>query len=373
MIRPALLALALLAAGPLAARPVASASFGKTAEGRTAHVYTLVNRNGMTVRFTDFGGVITAIEVPDRVGKRANVVLGFRDAGEYQAKNSNYVFGAPVGRFANRIKGAQFTLDGQTYRMTPNNGPNLLHGGPPPYHGRFWSVATFDRGRSSGATLTLVSPDGDQGFPGAVTLAMTYTLTDANELRIDYRAITTRPTVINFTNHSYFNLAGEGSGDVGGQSIQILADRIAELDDASVPTGRILPVSGPYDLRQPRMIGDGLKAIKASGKSGYDDPWVLGDAAARKPVLVARAADPASGRTMEVLTTEPSMQFYTANGEWGRDAGPSGAIYRRHGGFALETQHLPDSPNQPAFPTTVLRPGQVFTSTTIYRFPRKAS
>jgi aldose 1-epimerase len=370
ILRTALL-VALLAATPLAARPVATASFGKVAEGRTAHVYTLTNKNGMIVRFTDLGGVITAIEVPDRVGHTANVVLGFATAADYQAKNSNYFFGVPVGRFANRIKGASFTLDGQTYRGTPNNGANLLHGGRPYYHERFWSVATFDHGASSGAKLTLVSPDGDQGFPGTLKLVMTYTLTDRDELRIDYRATTTRPTVVNFTNHSYFNLAGESSGAIGGQSIQILADRIAELDRQAVPTGRILPVAGDYDLRQPRMIGDGLAALQARGISGYDDPWVLADAPRTKPVLVARAADPASGRSMDVLTTEPAVQFYTANSQWGTDAGSGGVVYQRHGGFALETQHLPDSPNQPGFPSTVLRPGQTFRSTTIYRFPRK--
>jgi aldose 1-epimerase len=367
IVRTALLSLALLAAAPALA--LSRADFGRTAEGRQAHVYTLSNGSGMRVRVTDFGAVITAIEVPDRVGKPANVVLGFASAAEYQAKNDNYFFGVPVGRFANRIKGASFTLDGQTYRMTPNNGPNLLHGGPPFYHDRFWSVSSF--GRHDSVKMTLVSPDGDQGFPGTVRLSITYTLTHKNELRIDYRATTTKPTVVNFTNHSYFNLAGEGSGDVGGQVIQILGDRIAELDDQAVPTGRILPVSGDYDLRSPRVIGDGLKALHAKGVSGYDDPWVFADAPSRKPVLVARAIDHASGRSMEVLTTEPSMQFYTANSEWGKDAGPSGRVYQRHGGFALETQHLPDSPNQPAFPTTVLRPGQVFKSTTIYRFPRK--
>ncbi|WP_294390142.1 aldose epimerase family protein [uncultured Sphingomonas sp.] len=368
IVRTALLSFLLLTAAT-PAEAVKETDFGRTKEGREAHLYTLSNGKGMRVSFTDLGGVITAIEVPDRNGKRANVVLGFSNAAEYQAKNDNYFFGVPVGRFANRIKGARFALDGHTYQLTPNNGPNLLHGGPPFYHQRFWAVSTFARGNS--VKLSLVSPDGDQGFPGEVRLSMTYTLTSRNELRIDYRATSSKPTVVNFTNHSYFNLAGEGSGDVGGQVIQIMGDRIAELDDQAVPTGRILLVSGDYDLRQPRMIGDGLAALKAKGVGGYDNPWVFGEAPRRKPVLVARATDHASGRMMEVLTTEPSMQFYTANSEWGTDAGPSGTIYRRHGGFALETQHLPDSPNQPAFPTTTLRPGQVFKSTTIYRFPRR--
>jgi aldose 1-epimerase len=363
-------ALALLAATPAIAAVPTTRDFGETAEGKKARLFTLSNRNGMVVRFTDFGGIITAIELPDRDGKRANVVLGFSNVGEYQAKNGSYAFGIPVGRFANRIGGARFDLDGKTYRFTPNNGPNLLHGGKPGYGERFWKVSTFDKRGSSGATLTLISPDGDQGFPGRLKVVMRYSLTDDNGLRIDYRATTTKPTVLNLTNHSYFNLAGEGSGDIAGQKIQILADRIAELGPDAVPTGRVLPVTGDYDLRSPRMIGDGLTALKAKGIGGYDNPWVWADAPLKEPALVARAWDHASGRWMEVLTTEPGLQFYTANGAWGTDAGPSGHVYQRHGGFALETQHLPDSPNHANFPTTALRPGQVFTSVTIYRFPK---
>ncbi|HWI85462.1 MAG TPA: aldose epimerase family protein [Sphingomonas sp.] len=343
-------------------------SFGKTAEGREAHIYTLTNKNGMRVGFTDYGGLITEVTTPDRVGKRANVVLGFRNAGEYQARNGGYGFGSPIGRYANRIGDARFTLDGKTYQFKPNAGPHLLHGGSPGYNMRFWKVSMRPLGINHGAVLTLVSPDGDQGFPGTLRIQMRYTLTENDELRIDYQATTTKPTVINLTNHSYFNLAGEGNGDVGGHIIEIRANSVAETDPTMLPTGRIVEVSGPLDLRSPRVIRDGLDALTQSGRSGYDTPYVLASEPRAKPVLAARVTEPASGRMMEVYTTEPSVQFYTANHLQGLDKGPGGRPYNRYGGFALETQHLPDSPNHANFPTTVLRPGQVFRSTTIYKF-----
>ena len=343
-------------------------SFGRTAEGREAHIYTLTNKNGMKVRFTDYGGLITQIDTPDRLGRNANVVLGFRNVGEYEAHGGPYGFGSPIGRYANRIGGARFTLDGKVYNVTPDNGPNLLHGGAPGYNGRFWKVAMRPLGINHGAVLTLVSPDGDQGFPGTLRITMRYTLTEHDELRIDYRATTTRPTVLNLTNHSYFNLAGEGNGDVGGHLIQIRANSIAETDADMLPTGRIIPVTGPFDLRGPHVIRDGIDALKTMGQTGYDTPYVLANAARRAPVLAARVTEPASGRTMEVYTTEPSLQFFTANHLTGIDKGPAGRPYIQHAGFALETQHLPDSPNHADWPTTILRPGQVFRSTTIYKF-----
>ncbi|WP_162875656.1 aldose epimerase family protein [Sphingomonas crusticola] len=342
--------------------------FGRTSEGRAAHLYTLTNKNGMVVRFTDYGGLITEIDTPDRIGKRANVALGFRSVGEYQARNGLYGFGSPIGRYANRIGGARFTLDGKTYNFTPNNGPNLLHGGPPGYNVRFWRVAMKPFGINHGAVLTLTSPDGDQGFPGTLRVRMTYTLTENNELRIDYRATTTKPTVLNLTNHSYFNLAGEGNGDVGGHIVEIRASDVAQTDKTALPTGRIVPVSGPLDLRSPHVLRDGIDALRAAGLGGYDTPYVLANAPRRTPELAARVTEPTSGRMMEVYTTEPSVQVYTANHLAGIDKGPSGQPYVRYGGLALETQHLPDSPNHPEWPTTVLRPGQVFRSTTIYKF-----
>jgi aldose 1-epimerase len=345
-----------------------SVGFGKTSDGRTARVYTLTNKNGMRVRFSDYGGVITEITVPDRAGKFANVALGFKSAGEYETRNGGYGFGSPIGRFANRIGNARFTLDGKTYNFTPNAGPNLLHGGPPGYNMRYWNVSLRPLGINHGAVLTLVSPDGDQGFPGKLTVRMRYTLTQHNELRIDYQATTTKPTVLNLTNHSYFNLAGEGNGDIGGHLIQIRANSFAETDRAMLPTGRILEVSGPYDLRSPHVMRDGIDALRAMGWSGYDTPYVLANAPRKKPVLAARVTEPKSGRMMEVYTTEPGLQFFSGNQLRGTDRGPSGRPYVPFGGFALETQHLPDSPNHPEWPTTALRPGQVFRSTTIYKF-----
>jgi aldose 1-epimerase len=345
-----------------------SVSFGKTSDGRTARLYTLTNKNGMRVRFSDYGGVITEIDAPDRTGKNADVVLGFKSATEYEARNGAYGFGSPIGRYANRIGHARFTLDGKTYTFKPNNGPNLLHGGPPGYNTRYWNVSMRPFGINHGAVLTLVSPDGDQGFPGKLTVRMRYTLTENNELRIDYRATTTKPTVLNLTNHSYFNLAGEGNGDVGGHLIQIRANSIAETNRMALPTGNILEVTGPYDLRTPHVMRDGIEALKAMHVGGYDTPYVLANAPRKKPVLAARVTEPASGREMEVYTTEPSIQFFTGNQLRGVDKGLSDRPYVQYGGFALETQHLPDSPNHPEWPTTVLRPGQVFKSTTIYKF-----
>ena len=232
-------------ANPVSAGPVAplsrviggSVSFGKTSDGRTARLYTLTNKNGMRVRFTDYGGLITEISTPDRAGKFANVALGFTSAGEYEKRNGGYGFGSPIGRYANRIGGARFTLDGKTYSFKPNGGPNLLHGGPPGYNMRYWSVSKRPLGINHGAVLTLVSPDGDQGFPGKLTVRMRYTLTEHDELRIDYTATTTKPTVLNLTNHTYFNLAGEGNGDVGGHLIEIRANSAAEGPErACIPT-----------------------------------------------------------------------------------------------------------------------------------------
>jgi aldose 1-epimerase len=332
------LPLVVLATGPAHAT---RADFGTMSDGRHAHVYTLTNKNGMVVRFSDFGGVITQIWTPDRAGNKANVVLGFTSAGAYQARNGGYFFGSPIGRFANRIGNARFTLDGKTYTFKPNNGPHLLHGGPPGYNVRWWHVAAKPFSINHGAVLSLTSPDGDQGFPGTLRVRMTYTLTENNELRIDYRATTTKPTVLNLTNHTYFNLAGEGNGDVGGHLIEIRANSIAETDRLALPTGRLLPVEGPFDLRSPKVMRDGIDVLQAEHMGGYDTPFILAAAPRPAPVLAARVTEPTSGRVMEVYTTEPSVQFFTGNHLSGRDSGPSGKPYVSFGGFALETQPEP--------------------------------
>lgn len=367
--RAALALAALLAAGAAAARPVEVSGFGQLADGRAAHLYTLTNAHGMRVRISDWGALIVAVDVPDRAGHMADVADGFGDVGTYQRRNPDYRFGAPIGRFANRIGHARFTLDGKTVQLVPNYPPNILHSGSSPgFDQRFWHAAPFDRGSASGVVMTMTSPDGDQGFPGALSVTITYTLDNTNALHIAYRATTTKPTVINLTNHSYWNLSGAGNGTVLGERLQVMADRLAELDAEKVPTGKLIPVSGGLDLRKPRIIGQAIASDPAIS-DGYDHPYVLADEERATPVLAARVFDPASGRTLDLSTTEPSIQVYTANSMKGVDHAPEGGgAYILHGGLALETQHLPDSPNHPGFPTTVLRPGQVFRSETVLRF-----
>lgn len=329
---------------------------------------TIVLRNGsMTVRLIPFGATVTRIEVPDRSGKRANVLLGFATPAEFRAKNHKASFGATMGRYAGRIAAASFTIDGKRVQLVANDGPNALHGG---------GTARFDtqewrvRARNArAASFTLDSPDGFQGFPGRLRVAVTYRLIGRNALRIDYEATTSRPTALNLTNHAYFNLAGEGSGSIRAQRLQVAATRYVATDSRGIPTGAFPPVAGtPLDLRAPRPLGDAIDSrVPPLGDRGYNHAWLF-DKPAGALAPVARLEDPASGRTLSVETTEPSVQVYTAGYLDGRDRGPSGRIMRAYDGVALETQHLSDSPNHPTFPSTLLRPGQVFRSTTIWRF-----
>lgn len=330
--------------------------------------YTLANASGMTVRFLDYGGIVTSVEVPDRAGRRANVVLGYASPRTYVETGNGSGFGALIGRYAGRIATARFALDGREVRLVANNGSSALHGGPNGLDKVTWSVAPFREGAVTGARLTHVSPDGSQGFPGRLSLTVTYRLFPDNSFRIDYRATTTRPTVVNLTNHSYFNLAGEGSGDVLRHRMQVNAGRYVEIDAGGVPTGRLAPVAGtPFDFRRGAAIGDRLDETSPllRDQRGFDHGWMLDGRGLR---TAATLADPASGRTLSVETTEPSVQIYTANHQAGDTVGPSGRAYPRFAGVALETQHPADAPNRPGFPSTVLRPGQVFTSTTIWRF-----
>ncbi|MFD1950367.1 aldose epimerase family protein [Sphingomonas arantia] len=336
----------------------------------TVHEYTLRNATGMTVRFLDLGATITAVEVPDRQSKSANVVLGYGSTGEYRAKNTKNGFGAAIGRYAGRIANARFPLDGQTYRLRPNLGPHALHGGVGPgFDQRIWQVRRFREGRVDAAALTFVSPDGDQGFPGTLTVTITYRLLPDNSLRIDYAASTTKPTVLNLTNHSYFNLAGGGS--VATQRLRIAATRWVETDDVGIPTGRLAPVAGtPLDFRTDHAIGERIdhKGPPMSGPGGYNHAWIVAPAmrAAPRPVLWMR--DPASGRTLTVETTEPSVQLYTGDYIDGRDVDALGRPIGPRDGIAIETQGFADAPNHPNFPSTRLDPGKTFRSTTIYRF-----
>lgn len=353
----------------LAAASVAQVPYGVTKDGRPVTQVTLDNGRGMSVRLIGYGGIVTDIVVPDARGRRENVALGFSSLADYEAKNGNYAFGAIIGRYAGRIGNARFAIDGREVRLKANDGPNALHGGPGAFDTKVWAVAPFKRGGDVGAVLTYSSPAGEQAFPGRLDVKVTYTLTPRYALRIDYEARSDAPTVLNLTNHSYFNLAGAGSGTVRRHLLLIKSDRILETSQAGIPTGGYVSVADtPFDFRSAAPIGSALDRPhpQLEGRRGLNHAWVLGKRG--RLALAARLSDRGSGRTMEVLTTEPSLHAYTANWFSGTDKGAQGAIYRQHDAVALETQHFPDSPNQPSFPSTLLRPGKVFRSTTIYRF-----
>ena len=349
--------------------------FGITADGKPVSQTVMTNRHGMVVKFISYGGVITEIITPDRHSRPGNIVAGFATLGEYETKSAEggLFFGALIGRFANRIARGLFTLDGQEHKLAINNPPNALHGGPKGFDKRVWDVRPLSgAGEGSSATLHYTSADGEEGYPGNLSVTVTYTLTDENEFHIRYQATTDKPTVINLTNHTYFNLAGVGSAEgVLQQVLMVDADHYTPIDANSIPLGQDAPVADtPFDFRTPTAIGARIRTDDEQllRVAGYDHNWVLnkqGDTAV--PQLAAIAFDPASGRTLECLTTEPGVQIYTGNSLKGNYAG-NGGVYRQGDGFTLETQHYPDSPNQPGFPSTELRPGQEFDSTTIFRF-----
>jgi aldose 1-epimerase len=355
---------------------LSSAPFGTTAGGEAVRLFTLRNRRGVEVQFTEYGGIITRIATPDRDGHDANIVLGFGSLREYETKSAegNLFFGALIGRFANRIAGARFTLDGREYVLDANNGPNTLHGGRQGFDKRVWQVQDQRSDAEEVAvTLRLVSPDGDGSFPGTLTTDVTYTLSD-DGFRIDYAASTDAPTVINLTQHVYFNLAGAGSpGGVGEQVVGIDADSFLPTDATAIPLGDAAPVANtPFDFRTPKPINRDIRANDPQllMARGYDHNWILNrDGDGLQPA--ATAWDPRSGRTLECLTTEPGLQFYTGNFLDGRYAG-DGGVFRQTDGFTLETQHFPDSPNRPGFPSTELRPGEFFRSSTLFRFGVRA-
>ena len=343
---------------------VEETSFGTLPDGAAVKLFTLSNGNGMTVKITEYGGIITEIWVPDRGGQKANVVLGFDKLDEY-AKGHPF-FGAIAGRYANRIANGKFTLDGREYTLATNNGPNHLHGGVKGFDKKVWKgMAQPVTPETAAVTFSYISPDGEEGYPGTMTANVTYTLTDKNELRIEYAATTDKPTVVNLTNHSYFNLAGGGS--VLDHVLKVNADRYTPADAGLIPTGELAPVKGTgLDFTSPRRIGDRIGDYMSFAK-GYDHNFVLNSGAGSSSVC-ARVEEPKTGRVMEVRTTEPGVQLYTGNHLDGQRTGVGGAKYGQHTGFCLETQHYPDSPNKPAFPTTVLRPGQQYKTTTVYHF-----
>jgi aldose 1-epimerase len=360
-------------AGGAALCTIVKKPFG-TVAGSEADLYTLTNSNGYEVKITNFGGIITSFKAPDRKGIIADIVLGFNDLETY-VKGHPY-FGCIIGRYGNRIAKGQFTLEGKKYILAQNNGTNNLHGGPDGFDKRLWKAREIRGPGSVGLELTYISKDGEEGFPGTLTATVTYTLDRNNDFRIDYGATTDKTTLANLTNHSYFNLGGEGSGDILETIVTINADKFTPVDANQIPTGELKNVSGtPMDFRKPGPIGARIKDSdeQLAFGGGYDHNWVLKKAAAATdPVsLAATAHDPKSGRVLEVLTTEPGVQMYTGNFLDGTHVGKAGKPYSHRSGFCFETQHFPDSPNHPEFPSTVLKPGEVYNSTTIFRLSAK--
>ena len=345
-----------------------SEQVGKLADGAPVDRWTLANDRGMRVGILTYGGIVQTLEVPDRDGAPANVVLGLATLDDYLAGNTPYL-GALIGRYANRIAGGAFTLDGRTWRLPVNNPPNSLHGGTEAFDQRAWTAT----GTGDGVELAYTSPDGEMGYPGTLAVRARYTLTTGNKLRIDYQATTDAPTVVNLTNHSYFNLAGEAAGTVDGHRLQLQAGRFTPTDATNIPTGELAPVAGtPFDFTAPTAIGERIADDDEQLRFGlgYDHHYVLDRPPGSDGTLVpaARVTDPGSGRVLEVETTEPGLQLYSGNQLDGSLTGAGGAAYGPRAGLCLETQHFPDSPNQPGFPSTVLRPGETYRSATVYRF-----
>jgi len=354
--------------------------FGTTPDGTEVERWTLSNGD-TTMRVLTYGGVIQTLEVPDAEGEVENVVLGFADLDGYVSEDDPY-FGSLIGRYGNRIAEGRFTLDGETYQLPLNDGPNTLHGGPVGFSERVWTATDVSDDELAALQLELVSEDGDQGFPGTLTTTVTYILDAESRLVVHYQATTDAPTVVNLTQHTYWNLAGEGSGDVYDHELQLNASGYTPVDETLIPTGEVAPVEGtPFDFREPTAIGERIREADQQllYGQGYDHNWALDrtDDGAREgsdseDALEEAAVlhDPDSGRTLTISTTEPGIQFYSGNFLDGTLVGTGGGIYRQGDGLALETQHFPDSPNQPDFPSTVLRPGEEYDSTTVFELTR---
>jgi aldose 1-epimerase len=338
--------------------------FGKTADGEDVYRYTLVNSSGLQARVMTYGALLTHLEVPDKHGNLADVVLGFDDLEPYLDGHPH--FGCTTGRVANRIARGKFTLDSKEYTLAINNGPNHLHGGNLGIDKRIWTATEVEDKAGPSVRFTYRSPNGEEGYPGNLDIEVTYTLTDA-ELVIDYKATTDKATPVNLTNHSYFNLAGAGNGTILDHALLIAADRYTPTDDTQIPTGEIVPVRGTLmDFTQLTPIGARIDEIDGN-PGGYDHNYVL-NGKNGKLALAARVVEPGSGRVLEVLTTEPGVQLYTGNSLEGTITGKGGKIYAKRGGVCLETQHFPDSVNHPNFPSTILQPGETYRQKTIYRF-----
>jgi len=343
-----------------------SASFGKTTEGTEVQLFTLSNAQGVKATITNYGGTLTSLLVPDKAGKLGDVILGFDNVSGYQSaefRKSNPYFGALIGRYGNRIKAGKFTLDGKTYTLATNNGPNTLHGGNKGFNQMIWQAEPGTSADGQSLKLTYVSKDGEEGYPGTLKVTVVYTLTSDNALKIDYSATTDKATPLNLTNHAYFNLNHGAGKDILGHEVTLPADRYTVVDATLIPTGELRPVKGtPFDFTTPHAIGERIAQVPG----GYDHNWVLNGGAGQH--AAASVYEPVTGRTLEVSTDEPGVQFYTGNFLDGTLTGKGGTVYGKNAGFCLETQHFPDSPNQPKFPSTVLKPGETFHSSSTYKF-----
>jgi aldose 1-epimerase len=351
--------------GVITMNSVESKPFGKTKDGTPITVYSLVNQRGVKARLIDYGATLISLETPDKSGKLANITLGFPNLDGYLQRHPYY--GSTVGRYGNRIAGGKFKLDGKEYTLATNNGPNHLHGGLKGFDAVVWKAEPIKEPSAVGVKFAYTSQDGEEGYPGNLDVSVTYSLTNNNELRIEYEAKTDKPTVVNLTNHAYWNLAGAGSGDILKHELTLAADQYLPIDDTSIPTGKPAEVKGtPFDFTSPHAIGERIGELKKEPHKtkGYDHCYVLRGQEG-KLALAARVKDPASGRIMEIFTTEPGIQLYCGN-FLGGGAGEGG--YKQHDAFCLETQHYPDSPNQPQFPSTTLRPGETYKSTTVHKF-----
>lgn len=357
-----------LPASAAGAKHVSKLPFGKTAKGKLVQIYTLTNKNGLEAKISTYGGTLVSLKVPDKDGKLADIVLGFESVEPY-VKGVPF-FGATIGRYGNRIANGRFVLDGKTYTLAQNDGPNNLHGGVKGFDKVVWKAEPFEDAKGPGLKLSYTAADGEEGFPGALTTHVTYQLTNDNALSIRYEATTTKPTPVNLTNHTYFNLTGNRDNTIYDHVLQLNADRMTPVNKTLIPTGELKDVTGtPFDFRTPTKVGARIGAddeqLKIAG--GYDHNWVLNKPKAGEMTVAAVLSEPVSGRVVTVKTTEPGVQFYSGNFLNGKPAG-TGTEFKHRTGLCLETQHFPDSPNQASFPSTILKPGAVYKTETVFEF-----